>query len=109
MFTNHIRTKKSQVVEYNIIQMSTQNLVEVGSVCGPGEKKFFSMFFFLNFDLKKCVLLFLTTFVLRLFMNFSFSGSKKQKSQFFERFFVFSKFEPSGNFVFIITTGKPVC
>jgi hypothetical protein len=39
MFTTQIRTKKSQVVEYNIIQMLTQNLVEVGSVCGPGEKK----------------------------------------------------------------------
>jgi hypothetical protein len=40
MFTTHIRTKKSQVVKYNIIQMLTQNLVEVGSVCGPGD--FFS-------------------------------------------------------------------
>jgi hypothetical protein len=39
MFTTHIRTKKSQVVEYNIIQRLTQNLVEVGSVCGPGGKK----------------------------------------------------------------------
>jgi hypothetical protein len=34
MFTTNIRTKKSQVVEYNIIQMLTENLVEVGSVCG---------------------------------------------------------------------------
>jgi hypothetical protein len=41
MFTTQIRTKKSQVVEYNIIQMLTQNLVEVESVCGPGEKKIF--------------------------------------------------------------------
>jgi hypothetical protein len=32
MFTTQIRTKKSQVVEYNIIQMLTQNLVEVDSV-----------------------------------------------------------------------------
>jgi hypothetical protein len=28
MFTNHIHTKKSQVVEYNIIEMLTQILVE---------------------------------------------------------------------------------
>jgi hypothetical protein len=49
LFTTHIRTKKSQVVEYNIIQMLTQNLVEVGSVCGPGEK---NIIFFLNLILK---------------------------------------------------------
>jgi hypothetical protein len=46
MFTTYIRTKKSQVVEYNIIQMLTQNLVEVGSVYGFGEKNYFSMIFF---------------------------------------------------------------
>jgi hypothetical protein len=39
MFTTHIRTKKSQVVKYNIIQMLNQNLVEVGGVCGSDEKK----------------------------------------------------------------------
>jgi hypothetical protein len=37
MLTTNIHSQKSQVVEYNIIQMLTQNLVEVGSVCGPGE------------------------------------------------------------------------
>jgi hypothetical protein len=52
MFTTYIRTKKSQVVKYNIIQMLTENLVEVSSVCGPGEKKFFSMIFFLKLILK---------------------------------------------------------
>jgi hypothetical protein len=36
-------------IEYNIIQMLTQNLVEVGNVCGPGEKKFFfHNYFFLK-------------------------------------------------------------
>jgi hypothetical protein len=35
-------------------------------------------------------------------MDFSFSGSKKQKSRFLERYFVFSKFEPSGNFALIM-------
>jgi hypothetical protein len=40
LFTTHIRTKKCQVVEYDIIQMLTQNLVEVGSVCGPGEYEY---------------------------------------------------------------------
>jgi hypothetical protein len=47
MFTTRIRTKNSQVVEYNIIQMLTQNLVEVGNVCGPGDF-FLNDFFFLK-------------------------------------------------------------
>jgi hypothetical protein len=47
MFTTHIRTKNSQVVEYNIIQMLTQNLVEIGSVYAVGPmKKQISMIFF---------------------------------------------------------------
>jgi hypothetical protein len=40
-------------------------------------------------------------------LYFSFSGLRQkseQKSHFFERFFAFSKIEPSGNFVFIITS-----
>jgi hypothetical protein len=52
MLTTHVRTKKSQVVEYNIIQMLTQNQVKVGSVCGPGEKKKFFMFFSETLTLK---------------------------------------------------------
>jgi hypothetical protein len=55
------------------------------------KKMFFLIFFFWNFDLKKCVFIFLTTFVLRLFMYFSFSGSKRQKSQLFERIFCLLK------------------
>jgi hypothetical protein len=38
--------KVVEVVEYNSILMLTQNLVEVGSVCGPGENKKKSMIFF---------------------------------------------------------------
>jgi hypothetical protein len=47
MFITHIRTKKSQDVENNSIQLLTQILYEVGSVCGSGEF-FFNDFFFLN-------------------------------------------------------------
>jgi hypothetical protein len=46
---NSYSDQKSQVVEYNIIQMLTQNLVEVGSVCGPGEKKNHNFFFIIYY------------------------------------------------------------
>jgi hypothetical protein len=84
MFTTHIRTKKSQVVEYNIIQMLTQNLVEVfvGIVCGPGD------FFF------SITYLFSETLILKIWcasrarVNLPYIGNRKCIKFVLQRFFL---------------------